>query len=94
MFKKTLNFSELKNDPTAVSEMKDSEVIQILHRGSEVKVMMTQEHYFQLLARLEKTEGTSKTTAFNAEKLISDFDKRLNQFSDLLGKTPKKARVG
>lgn len=57
MFKKTINFSELKSDPSLVSEMADGEVFQIFHRGQDVKVMMTQEYFFELMARLEKAEG-------------------------------------
>jgi hypothetical protein len=58
MFKKTLNFSDLKSDPSAVAELKNDEVVQVFHRGHEVKVMMTQDHFFNLMARLEKFENS------------------------------------
>ena len=37
--------------------------------------MMTQEYYFQLMARLEKSEGIAKTSKYDPEQLMSDFEK-------------------
>lgn len=87
MFKKTITFSELNNGGASVAtELKDGEVIQIFHRGSEVKVMMTQDHYFNLLARLEKTEAQSKKSPYNPEGLMRAFDKKMKQLDDVLNK--------
>ncbi len=91
MFKKTLNFSELKSDPNAVSEMKDGDVFQVFHRGHDVKVMMTQEYFFNLMARLEKAEGIVKRTDYNPEKLMADFESKVNMLNDLIGKVEGKA---
>ena len=65
MFKKTLNFSDLKSDPSAVAELKNDEVVQVFHRGHEVKVMMTQDHFFNLMARLEKFENSENFSNFS-----------------------------
>ncbi len=86
MFKKTINFSELKSDPSLVSEMADGEVFQIFHRGQDVKVMMTQEYFFELMARLEKAEGIAKTSKYNPEQLMSDFESKMDKLNDILGK--------
>lgn len=86
MFKKTLNLSELKSDFDSVSEMKDGDVFQVFHRGHDVKVIMTQEYFFNLMARLEKTEGVAKRTDYNPEKLMADFESKVNKLNDLIGK--------
>lgn len=86
MFKKTINFSELKSDPASVSEMADGEVFQIFHRGQDVKVMMTQEYFFELMARLDKAEGIAKTSKYNPEQLMSEFENKMDKLNDLLGK--------
>jgi hypothetical protein len=77
MFKKTISFSELKSDPSSVSEMTDGEVYQIKHQGLDAKVMMTQEYYFELMARLEKAEGIAKTSKYDPEQLMSDFENKM-----------------
>lgn len=90
MFKKTINFSELKSDPSIVAEMADGEVFQIFHRGQDVKVMMTQEYFFELIARLEKAEGIAKTSKYNPEKMMSDFETKMDKLNDILGKVKLK----
>jgi hypothetical protein len=90
MFKKTLNFSELKSDPNSISEMKDGDVFQVFHRGQDVKVVMTQEYFFTLMARLEKAEGVAKRTTYNPEKFMADFDNKVEKLSDLIGKVEGK----
>ena len=86
MFKKTINFSELKSDPNSVSEMADGEVFQIFHRGQDVKVMMTQEYFFTLMARIEKAEGIAKTSKYNPEQLMSDFESKMDKLNNILDK--------
>ena len=83
-FKKTVNFSELKSDPSLFSKLKDGEVFQVIHRGSEIKVMMTQEHYLTLMSRLEKAEGASKLTPFDPSKLMSEVDDKIAKMRDSL----------
>lgn len=90
MFNKTLNFSDLKSDPSLVSEMNETDVYQIFHRGHDVKVMMTQEHYFTLMARLEKAEGVVNRTSFNPEKLMADFESKVEKLNSLIGKVELK----
>ena len=67
MFTKTLKFSDIKSSPETFSEMNDSDVFQIIHRGSEVKVLITQEHYFGLMAKIEQLKGNSKRTPFRSD---------------------------
>ena len=90
MFKKTINFSELKSDPSLISEMNDGEVFQIFHRGQDVKVIMTQDHYFELMSRLEKAEVVVKTSKYDPEQLMSDFESKMDQLNVILGKVEMK----
>jgi len=63
VFKETVVASKLREKMAYFFDLVTGDsVIQILHRGGEVKVLMTQEHYLNLLARLslyEKKEGLS-----------------------------------
>lgn len=90
MFKKTLNFSDLKTETAALAEMKDGDVYQIFHRGQEVKVLMTQEYFFTLMERLERAEGTSKSTPYNPDKLMKQFEEKMARIDDLLKKSEQK----
>jgi hypothetical protein len=91
MFKKTLNFSALKSDPSILSEMKDGDVFQIVHRGSEIKVVMTQEYFFRLMEKVEKAEGVEKVTPYNANKLMKEFESKMTRINDILNKEEKKS---
>ena len=68
--------------------MNDDDVFQIIHRGQEVKVIMTQEHFFALMERIEKPTG-EKLTPHDPAKLVADFEAKMNQVNDLLKKTEK-----
>lgn len=94
MFKKTLNLSDLKSDPSAVGELKNDEVVQVFHRGHEVKVMMTQDHFFNLMARLEKFENSGKTSRYDVEDLLAEFDNKLKQVNAMLGKNNSMKKTG
>jgi hypothetical protein len=94
MFKKTVNFSDLKTDPSAIAELKNGEVVQVFHRGHEVKVIMTQDHFFNLMARLEKFENSGKTSKYDVEELIAEFDNKLKQVNAMLGKSKSMKKTG
>jgi len=94
MFKKTLNFSDLKSDPSAVAELKNDEVVQVFHRGHEVKVLMTQDHFFNLMARLEKFENSGKTSKYDVDDLLAEFDNKLKQVNAMLGKSNSMKKTG
>lgn len=94
MFKKTLNFSDLKSDPSAVAELKNGEVVQVFHRGHEVKVLMTQDHFFNLMARLEKFENSGKTSKYDVDDLLAEFDNKLKQVNAMLGKNQSMKKTG
>jgi len=62
MFKATVVASKLREQMAHYFEMvRGDEVVQILHRGGDIKVLMTQEHYLNLLSRLALYEKSPKT---------------------------------
>lgn len=54
MFFRTMNLTKFKNNPSdPLGEIEKDKVLQLLHGGHEVKVVMTQDHYFGLLSQIE-----------------------------------------
>jgi len=53
MFKKTLNLSQLKREINdLLGDLTGDDALQVVHRGKQIKVIITQEHYFKLLGQL------------------------------------------
>ena len=77
MFKATVVASKLREKMAEYFDMatKDS-VVQILHRGSDIKVLMTQEHYLNLLSRLALYEK-SKFSEVVSSKSAKDIEKSI-----------------
>lgn len=94
MFKKTINFSDLKSDPSSIADLKKDEIVQVFHRGHEVKVVMTQDHFFNLMARLEKIENSAKSTKYDVDDLLAEFDSKLKQVNAMLGKKKNMRKTG
>ena len=88
MFDKTINFSDLKKDPSLCSNLKDDEAIQIFHRGQKVKVMITQKHYLALMAKLALLQNKSQenNNNNNKEEILSQFESQINRFDKLINK--------
>ena len=83
MFKRILSFEDLKNGTDSFSEIKDGDVFQIFHRGHDVKVVMTQEYFFNLVARLENAESATGRTTYNPEKLMTEFEDRMKKLNQV-----------
>ncbi len=57
MFKETVLASQLIEDTATYLNMaKDTDVVQIMQKGQPIKVLMSQTHYLNLLARLSLYE--------------------------------------
>src|SRR5208282_2138857 len=68
MFKATVVASKLREQMAHYFDLvRGEEVVQILHRGGEIKVLMTQEHYLNLLARLALYEKSSNAKTVPAK---------------------------
>ena len=50
MYKITVNLDEINIGKNLFSEIEDGDVYQIIQKGQDVKVMMTQEYYFQIIS--------------------------------------------
>lgn len=50
MFFKTLNVTKLKENLGTLGEITGRLAMQIIHKGHDIKVVITQERYFELLA--------------------------------------------
>ena len=72
MYKKKIDLKELISD-NCLTDMVDGDVYQITHQSQDVKVIMTQEYYFCLMARLEKAEGTTRLVKCDPAKLMTEF---------------------
>lgn len=73
MFKATVLASQLREKMAHYFDMvRGNEVIQILHRGGPIKVLITQEHYLDLMSRLnlyEKNENEKVVAAKSAREI-------------------------
>lgn len=59
MFKKTLTLSELKQSINEeLGELTGDDALQVVHRGKQIKVVITQERYFKLLGQLAQQTAT------------------------------------
>lgn len=82
MYKKKIDLKDIKLDNSLISDLLDGDVYQITQKGHNVKVIMTQEYFFQLMARLEKIEGITQALKYDPEKLMSNFEKLLTSDRD------------
>jgi|SRR5687767_11248889 len=83
MFKATVVASKLREDLAHYLDMvKKSEAVQILHRGSPVRVLITQDHYLDLLSRLalyEKSQNEKTVSSPSVKELEERLLKKLKE---------------
>src|SRR5690554_4917897 len=75
MFKATVVASKLREQMAHYFGLvRGDEVVQVLHRGGEIKVLMTQEHYLNLLSRLAlyERDPSPKTVPSKSSRSIED----------------------
>jgi hypothetical protein len=73
MFFKTVTVSDLKaHSGEVLGDVQGASVLQVVHRGSAIKVVMTQEHYLALLGRLAAYEAQFGKTVphVSADKML------------------------
>ena len=77
MFKATVVASKLREELAHYLEMvKKNEAVQIIHRGSPVRVLITQDHYLDLLSRLALYEkSTNEKVALSLS--VKELEERL-----------------
>jgi hypothetical protein len=80
--KETINFKTLREKGPAAIDVKDDEVVQVISKGSEIKVIISQEHYLDLLAaynQLLVRSGAKKEETVDFEKRLQSFEERLTK---------------
>ncbi len=83
--KETINFKTLREKGPASIDVKGNEVVQVISKGSEIKVIISQEHYLNLLAAYNQMLTRS---GIKKEETVS-IEERLNSFEDRLSKIIK-----
>lgn len=85
MFKETVVASKLREKMAHYFEMvTGNTVLQILHRGGEVKVLMTQEHYLGLVSKLAMYEKMDDAVveSKSVEQLTEIVAQKMRAFED------------
>lgn len=86
MFKATVVASKLREDLAHYLDMvKKDEAVQILHRGSPVRVLITQDHYLDLLSRLalyEKSANEKVSPSVSVKELEERLLKKLKALDE------------
>ena len=57
MFFKTISVTDIRKDLAALAEVTGDKALQITHKSQEIKVMISQERYFQLLCHISHLEN-------------------------------------
>ena len=82
MFKATVVASKLREQMAHYFDMvRGDKAVQILHRGGEIKVLITQEHYLNLLSRLalyEKSPNAETVPAKSSRTIENAIRAKLN----------------
>src|ERR1700692_1892948 len=86
MFKATVVASKLREKMAQYFDLATGDdVVQILHRGNDVKVLMTQDHYLNLLSRLalyEKPKASEIVSSKSAKEIEQNILAKLRQLEE------------
>jgi hypothetical protein len=78
--KDTINFKTLREKGPSAIDVKGDEVVQVISKGTEVKVIISQEHYLNLLSaytQLLIRSGKKNEETINLEDRLKAFVKKL-----------------
>jgi hypothetical protein len=78
--KDTINFKTLREKGPSAIDVKGDEVVQVISKGTEVKVIISQEHYLNLLSaytQLLIRSGKKNEVTINLEDRLKSFEERL-----------------
>lgn len=84
--KDTINFTKLRERGPSGVDVKDDEVIQLVTRDSEIKVIITQEYFLNLLSAYNYSlvrTGHKKQELVNIEEKLEGFQKELDELLQL-----------
>jgi hypothetical protein len=80
--KETINFKSLREKGPSAIDVKGDEVVQVITKGSEIKVIISQEHYLNLLSAYNNIlirSGIKKEETVNFEEQLKSFEERLSK---------------
>jgi hypothetical protein len=80
--KETINFKSLREKGPAAIDVQGDEVVQVISKGAEIKVIITQEHYLNLLSAYN---ASLVRAGIKKEELV-DIEDRLESFEASLSK--------
>ena len=81
--KDTINFKTLREKGPSAIDVKGDEVVQVISKGTEVKVIISQEHYLNLLSaytQLLIRSGKKNEETINLEDRLKVFVKKLKRY--------------
>lgn len=84
--KETMNFTKLREKGPAGLDLKNDEVIQLVTRDSEIKVVITQEYFLTLLSVYNNVlieNGHKKEERVNLKDKIAEFEQELKELVKL-----------
>jgi flagellar biosynthesis regulator FlbT len=95
MFIKTVSASEFReNIKDNLELVKDNNVLQVLHRGDGIKIVITQEHFFNILQKSRlfddfenqhKDKGTLNQKTITKEELLKITKQKSKLKNDKIG---------
>jgi hypothetical protein len=80
--KETINFKTLREKGPAAIDVKGNEVVQVISKGTEIKVIISQEHYLNLLAAYNQMlvrAGVKKQETIDIEERLQSFEEQLSK---------------
>lgn len=84
--KDTINFKALREKGPSSINVENNEVVQLITKGSEIKVIVTQDHYLNLLNayhQLLLRSNVKKEETVNIEERMQSFEEKLAKVMQL-----------
>ena len=84
--KNTINFKSLRDGGPSSVDLKDDEVIQLIGRDAQVKVILTQEYFLTLLGAYQNVlikNGIKEEKTVNIEEKLNSFEKKMLRLFEL-----------
>lgn len=80
--KETINFKTLRDKGPSAIEVKGDEVVQVVSKGSDIKVIISQEYFLNLLAAYNNSQiraGVKEEKTVNIEDRLRSFEEKLSK---------------
>ena len=84
--KHTINFKTLREKGPGAIDVKEDEVVQLISRGKDIKVIVSQGHYLELLQAYNQMlirRGLKDEEVANVEERMNSFEERLSEIAEL-----------